>query len=779
MAVSDPGTKPTKIDSVSIHKEASSSNKASKEWRQSACILCSANCGIEVQLGGTNNREIVRTRGDKLHPGSKGYLCNKASRLNHYQNRADRLLSPLRRNASGGYDQIDWDTAISEIAEKLLAVRDTYGGASIFYYGGGGQGNHLPGAHAQSTNSALGVKYRSNALAQEKTGEFWVSDHMLGGWAHGDFEHCEVAIFLGKNPWQSHGIQQARATLREIAKDPNRTLIVIDPARTESADLADIHLAVKPTSDAWLLAAMVAVMLEEDLFDEQFITEHISGMDAVKVALGRVDISRCAALCGIDEAQLRTTARVIANAKSVAVFEDLGVQMNRHSTLISYLQRLLWLPTGNFGREGTHYLANGLGKLGAGRLSGTSPVTGSPIISGLVPCNMITDEILTDHPDRFRAMIIEANNPVHSLAESKRFREAMRALDCSVVIDVALTETAREADYVLPTATQYEKAEATFFNFEFPNNYFHVRHPLFTPPEGVLSEAEIHARLTEAMGALPQDTIDKLNLALAQGRKEFRVAVMTGLAENPALFGVAPAILHRTLGAQMGAQMAPAAVLWAAAQSYAGKSIEALRSSDPGFASVADEDLGDALFDHIMNSPSGTIVSSEDWSDVWTRIDTPDGRIHLDHPEMLGELEVLHTGEPFTPPEDFPFVLSAGERRAFTANTIIRDPDWKRKDHAGALRINPQDARRLNLGEGATARVTTASGVAEAVVEICERMQQGHVALPNGAGLLYPDAAGVDRLVGLAPNELTSRFDRDKFAGTPWHKSVPARLEAV
>jgi len=144
-------------------------------------------------------------------------------------------------------------------------------------------------------------------------------------------------------------------------------------------------------------------------------------------------------------------------------------------------------------------------------------------------------------------------------------------------------------------------------------------------------------------------------------------------------------------------------------------------------------------------------------------------------------MAVLNTEQPFSAPESYPFVLSAGERRAFTANTIVRDPDWKRKDRAGTLRINPNDARRLNLGDGATARVTTASGIAEAIVEISERMQEGHVALPNGAGLIYPDQTTPDgeTAVGVAPNELTSRLDRDRFAGTPWHKSVPAQLEAV
>ena len=123
-----------------------------------------------------------------------------------------------------------------------------------------------------------------------------------------------------------------------------------------------------------------------------------------------------------------------------------------------------------------------------------------------MPCNVIPDEILTDHPDRFRALIVESGNPAHSLADSKRMREAIAALELVVVIDVAMTETARLADYVLPATTQFEKYEATFFNFEFPHNVFHLRHPVLTPPDGPLPEAEIHARLVEASGASPMNS---------------------------------------------------------------------------------------------------------------------------------------------------------------------------------------------------------------------------------------------------------------------------------
>ena len=747
------------------------------EWKSTACVLCSLNCGVKVQLT-EDGRSIARTKGDEAHPGSRGYVCNKASRLNYYQNRADRLMSPMRRRLDGSYEPIDWDTAIGEIAEKLAAVRDTHGGDKIFYYGGGGQGNHLPGAYSRTSMQPLGMRFRSNALAQEKTGEFWVAQRLMGGWAHGDFEHAQVVIFLGKNPWHSHGLNRARAVIREMAKDPHRTLIVIDPKRTETADLADIHLAVAPARDAWLLAGMVATLVQEDLVASAWLAEHAQGLDAVVEVFKGVDIADCADKSGLDESVLRSTARLIARADSVAVLEDLGVQMNRHSTLVSYLQRLLWLLTGNFGRSGTHYTVNGLGSLSAGHEGGVSPVAGARIIGGLVPCNVITSEILSDHPNRYRAMVIESGNPVHSLAESARWREALRALDVSVVIDVAMTETAREADYVLPATTQYEKAEATFFNFEFPDNYFHVRQPLFEAPnaqEGPLDEAEIHMRLAEALGAVPEGLEQGLLDVLASGGREgFREAVFARLAEDPTLLGIAPGLLYRTLGTVLPEGMRNAATLWAVCHEYAMSSREALLATGLEGEGM---DLGEALFDAMVTQPSGVIFSHEEWADVWARV--PDGKIQLELSDLLADAAQLNGETPEEASAEFPFLLSAGERRSFTANTIIRNPEWRRKDVEGALFINPDDAARLNLGEGSTARIATRAGALDVLVELNDRMHKGHVSLPNGMGVDYPDAEGVLQQTGVSPNELTSSELRDEYAGTPWHKSVPARIEAI
>ncbi|MDH5373773.1 MAG: molybdopterin-dependent oxidoreductase, partial [Acidimicrobiia bacterium] len=511
-----------------------------------ACILCESNCGIEVRV---EDRHFVRIRGDQRHPASKGYTCEKALRLDHYQNSRDRLTSPLRRRGDGTFEAIDWDTAISEIAAKLAGVRDTHGGESILYYGGGGQGNHLGGGYSTALRAALGSRFRSSALAQEKTGEFWVNHELFGTGVRGDFEHTEVALFIGKNPWQSHGIPEARRTLKAIANDPDRSMVVIDPRRTETADLADYFLQVKPGTDAFCLAALGGILVEEKLLDRAFLREHTTNADPAIRALARAPISEFADRCGVDEDLLRRTARRLAAASSVAVFEDLGVQQAPHSTLVSYLEKLIWLLTGNFAKPGSQFIPTALVPFARGNPSRRpSPVTGARVIGGLIPCNSIADEILTDHPDRFRAMLVESANPVHSLADSRRMGEALDALEVVVVIDVAMTETARHADYVLPASSQYEKWEATFFNFDFPDNVFQLRAPIVEPLEGTLPEPEIHARLVRELGMLDADLVNSLRTSAAGDRAAFAAEFMAATTADPIVGRMAPILLYETLG---------------------------------------------------------------------------------------------------------------------------------------------------------------------------------------------------------------------------------------
>jgi anaerobic selenocysteine-containing dehydrogenase len=768
---------------VSAQTGESPADDTAGAWHQTACILCECNCGVEVRLGGENGRQFVRIRGDKAHPASAGYTCEKALRLDHYQNGTKRITSPLRRRADGTFEEIDWDTAIREVAAGFAKVRDTHGGESILYYGGGGQGNHLGGAYSGATLRAMGNRFKSNALAQEKTGEFWVNGKMFGSLIRGDFEHCEVALFIGKNPWQSHSIPRARTTLKEIAKDPTRSMIVIDPRRTETAELADFHLQVKPGTDAWCLSALAAVIVQEQLVATDWVRDHVTDVEPVVDALRAIPVTEFAAMCGVDEDLLRRTARRIAAADSVAVAEDLGIQMGLHSTLNSWLEKLVWVLTGNFGRLGTQYNPTSLVPIarGSGAKKGSgdgprSPVAGARIITGLIPCNVIPEEILTDHPKRYRALLVESGNPAHSLADSQRMREAISTLEHVVVIDVTMTETARLAHYVLPAQSQFEKWESTFFNFEWPKNVFHLRRPVLDPTPGTLPEPEIHARLVEALGELTEADYTPLREALASGGREAFAGALFAAAADPRLGPLVPLLLYRTLGPTLPHGAASAAVLWGAAHRCAIGFEASVRRA--GFDGEGLQ-LGENLFDAIVNSPSGLTFAVDEPDDPWQRIATDDGRIHLDIPELREMLTSLITSGGPVRDDEFPFVLSAGERRSFSANTIIRDPSWRKKDSQGALRIGPTDAERLGLITGSRARLTTSRGSTEVVVEVSEMMQPGHVSLPNGMGLDEPDETGVVVRTGTAPNELTDASHRDPIAGTPYHKHVPARLEAV
>ncbi|MFI6377090.1 molybdopterin dinucleotide binding domain-containing protein [Streptomyces sp. NPDC050546] len=456
----------------------------------------------------------------------------------------------------------------------------------------------------------------------------------------------------------------------------------------------------------------------------------------------------------------------------MSTYEDLGVQQGPNSTLVSYLNKLIWLLTGNFAKPGAmhphswvvplaHYDTN----------PRRTPVTGARMPGGLVPCNVIAEEILTDHPDRFRAMIIESSNPAHSLADSAAFSKALAALDLIVVIDIALTETGRQADYVLPAASQFEKWEATFFSVEFPRNTFHLRAPLLDPLPGTLPEPEIHARLIRELGGAPRVPLTVLRTAARLGRTPFKLAFAALAALDKKLLGMAPYLLYETLGPTLPGSARSASVLWALAQRIA--------ASYPAAMRRAGHTDADALFDAMLTQRSGVTFTQDEHADAWNYVPHPGHRIPLPIPELLDLVTALDSTPAHHTTPEFPIVLAAGQRRAFTANTIFRDTTWRKRDPHGTLRISPHDAERLGLTDGAPARITTARGTAEATVEIDDRMQAGHAALPNGFGLDLPTGDGGTERTGVALNTLTDLHWRDPIAGTPWHKHVPARIEPL
>src|SRR5215813_12269057 len=568
------------------------------EWRKSACNICYVNCGLEVLI---DQGKIAKVRGDRENPKSQGYLCNKAARIPYYAHHKDRLTSPLRRRADGGFDEIDWDTAIAEIAARVRDLVDRHGGKSLALYGGGGQGNHAGGAYANGFLRALGSRHVFNALSQEKTGDFWVNGHMFGSQTchtAEDVHHCDLLFVIGANPWIAHGFPNARDHLNQIRKDPDRRLVVIDPRRTETAEMADLHLAVRPGADAFLLGAILATLVRLDAVDHEFIAQHTVGYEEVREALLKIPVEAWADAADVPLSQIRQCVDMMLAADAMTVRVELGIQQGVNSTLNSYLEKLLIMLTGSFGRRGTNQLHSWLQPLWGNSPNQRFAAVDTEVIAGLLPPNVFCEAVLTDHPERLRGVWVDSSNPANTAANTAEVEKALRALDLVVVVDVAMTETAQLAHYVLPAASQYEKTEFTLFNFEFPRNYFQVRAPLLPPLEGTLPEPEIYTRLARAMGFLPGDNaLAPLREAAFRSRPAFASAFRAFMAENPSAAAVGALVLYHTLGQTLPDGVAAAAPLWMAALACAKRSPHAVRRALAAGNDVPDEALGDTLFD--------------------------------------------------------------------------------------------------------------------------------------------------------------------------------------
>ncbi len=751
-----------------------------------ACILCSQNCGLIIEQNESGHfKKIV---GDKNHPVSKGYLCQKATRLDFYQNQA-RLRSPLRKKGDGTFEEITWDIAIAEIAAKLVHIRDTHGGTSIAYVGGGGQGNHLGGAFGSMLKTACETPYIYSALAQEKTGNFWVNGFLFGKQNTNYCEpvaEAEYVLIVGANPIKSHGLPKAPRTISEISKNPNKTLVVIDPQRSETAQKADIFMQVKSGKDAFLLSALLAYIIQNELDNKEFIAQRTVEFDKIKPHFDKISISEYAAICGIDEALIMKVATGIAHAKTFALRSDLGIEHSYNSTLNAYLVRLLFLVTGHFGRKGTNtlhtFLFPLLGHSKEPENGGvTTQVTKTKAIGKLFPPNVLPLEIDNNHPKRLRALVVDSANPVANYANVTAQREAMQKLDLMVVIDVAMTESAQVADYVLPARSQYEKMEATFFNLEFPHNFFHLRHPISKPLENTLDEPEIYHRIVSAMGEIPRSfpvlaAIAKLDRKFPD-LKLLPLSLGITIAFKPKWKKYSLLILKETLGKALPYDYAKvAAFVWFAAQMYAKKYEKAVQRA--GFKEKGAA-LGEALFDKILHSKSGTFISQHTFEEHWDLVRHKDKKVHLEIPEMLKWLDDLpiQTKAQDIENKQYPFNLLAGERRSYNASGIMRNPAWRKTEQLSLLKINPADAERYNIKEGDWVKCFSDIGAIKIKTTITENIPQGMLSMPHGYGYTYPDQD--EQSIGVLPNQLSSLTNCDPLAKTPYHKNVKVAIEKI
>jgi len=300
----------------------------------------------------------------------------------------------------------------------------------------------------------------------------------------------------------------------------------------------------------------------------------------------------------------------------------------------------------------------------------------------------------------------------------------------------------------------------------------HLRAPLFTPLSGTLPEPEIYSQLLRIMGLLPPETdLIVLRDLAATDRAEFQRRLLALLGSRREFGAIAPVVLYETLGRTFPDGSGAASLLWLAAHRLATEQPDAVRATGlagEGFA------LGEALFEKIRTSHSGTAFSTHTQDQVWNLIKHRDGKIRLAIPQLLDWLQSLSPTRDALDPT-YPFILVAGQRRSYNANQIFRTPRWRKDDPDGALRIHPDDISALKAKDGGWMRVETPVGSLTVRIEADDSLRRGVVALPHGYGQAYP--TGETRLtIGPRINQITSSDYCDPIAATPYHKNVPVRL---
>jgi len=739
---------------------------------RTGCVLCAQNCGLEVEV---ENNRIVKVRGDKGNVRSEGYVCRKGMNIAYHQHNADRLKHPLKR-VGDRFERITWEQAIDEIGAKLGEIVDRHGPRSFAYMGGGGQGCHFEAAFGVRLMRGLGSRYHYSPLTQEFSGMFWVDGRMYGRQNNHpeiDAEDTDFLLVFGWNGMQSHQIPQAPRRLQRIAGDPDRLLVVVDPRLSETAKAADIHLPIRPGTDALLMRAMIAVILQEGWENRDYIEKHTSGLEEVRPLFMEFDARRAIKTCNLDYDRVREICRLFATRKSCLRY-DLGIMMNRHSAVSSYLAVTLLAICGRIGVRGGnvfHGMIMPLGSHSDERDPGTwrTVATDFPAIVGCFPPNAMPEEILSDHPERLRAVIVSGSNPLRSYADTTAYEEAFKRLDLLVTAEMAMTETAVLSHYVLPSRSAYESWDGTFFALTFPGIYFQMRRPIIEPDGEPLELGEIHLRLADRMGLIPPIP-ESLHKAAEEGHAVFGAALMDYVAREPAAMRALPFIVGKTLGRAMGS--VHLAALWGMMQTVP-KSFRrnaARAGFTPGIG------MGEELFRRILDHPEGLWIGTVDPDENLADIRTADGKINLVIPELRTELETLAAAreeEALKPDPAFPLVLMAGRHFSMNANTLMRDPAWNEGRRACTLMMHAADAGALNVKDGQTVRVTTEAGSVEIEVEVTETAHRGHVVIPHGFGIVYDG-----KMHGVNVNRLTKNTNRD-WLGTPMHRYVPCRVEAV
>ena len=704
------------------------------------CRICEAHCGMVATV---EDGVVTKLRPDKEHPLSRGEACPKGIAMVDVQNDPDRVTSPLRRRDDGEFEEVSWETALSEIGERLRGVIDRHGAGSVgWYFGNPGAFSYSHSLWVKGFMEGLGSPHYYTASSQDVANRFAASAMLYGSPALvpiPDLSRTDFLVMVGANPFVSHGslltAPRIRERMRAITGRGGR-VVIVDPRRTETARAFE-HVAIRPDTDAWMLSSILSVMIEEGLVDEVALGQQAVGWAAWRERLGPLTPERTEPVTGIPAGELRQLARDLAAAPSAAVYGRTGSCLGRHGTVVAFLLDLVNIASGNLDRPGGSVFGlpavafdevaslAGLDTYGKVR----SRLGGFPDVLGALPATLLAKEMTTPGKGQIRAFFTSAGNPVLSCPDGEELEEALETLELYVSLDIYVNETNRHADYVLPATTWLERDELPlpFLGF-YVTPFVQYSEPVVEPRGEAREEWEIIDAISREIGvqpypAAPIRALSKLGL---RPRPKFVADLLVRTGREGDRFGLRPG----------------------------GLSLAKLR-----------------------RQPHGVVVADEIATGVLgSRVRYRDGKVRLDAPELLAEFDAmeLETGGD----GDFPLRL-IGLRELRSHNSWMHNaPLLMRGGREQPARVNPADAEQAGVADGQQVRVSSKSGSIELPVTVTDEVMAGTIAIPHGWGhrggwRLANEAGGVN-VNQLASSEAD---DLERLAGMAFLNGIPVRLE--
>ena len=739
------------------------------------CPLCEAGCGLEITLttGDDGTEHVKRIRGDRDDVFSGGYICPKGSTLGHLHDDPDRLRHPVVRR-DGEFVGVSWDEAFATIEAGLMPLLQEHGrDACAIYLGNPGAHSLGPMLYNRSLITALGSRNRFSASTVDQRPKELSAGLMFGSVSVPvpDLDRTDFLLMLGANPHASNGSLCTAPDFPgrlDRLQERGGTLVVVDPRRSETAERADRHLAIRPGGDAHLLAAIANVLVADGLADVGRLAEHTNGLDDAIEALSAFTPERVEGATGLDADTIRTLAHDLAAAPTAAVYGRIGTCTQEFGTLASWLVDLVNLLSGNLDRVGGAMFAKGAvgqpstkGAPGTGRGLRIGRVTsragGRPESLGEFPVTALPEEIETPGEGQVRALITVAGNPVSSNPNSERLDAALASLEFMVAIDPYINETTRHADVILPPPSALEKShyDIALLNFAV-HNVANYSPAVIEAPDDQPEEWEIIVRLAGLLGGGGADAdIDAIDDQVA--------AAVLGSAvrdEHSPIHGRDLEELNEYLGGRRGPE----------------RLLDIMLRTGPygdGFGAEPDG-LSLAV---LEANPHGVDLGALEPERVPDVLRTPSGRIEAYPDPMRADMERF-TSSLDRSPDDMVLV---GRRHVRSNNSWMHNVRVLTKGrNRCTLQVHPDDADRLGLRDGAPATVRSRVGQVSIDVEVTDGIRPGVVSIPHGFGQNLP---GVRLRVaqeyrGVNTNVLTDELFYDEISGNIALNGVPVTISS-